>query len=68
LIDFEGQNLQEQIKGLIGEVVKATIIVRQPRVGTAIDLQRVDLKLVEIAPGEGDVSAYGMTLFDLDEH
>jgi hypothetical protein len=48
--------------------VKATIIVRQPRVGTAIDLQRVDLKLVEIAPGEGDVSAYGMTLFDLDEH
>ena len=67
LLDFEGERLQRQIEGLLGEAVEATIRVRTPRVGSSVDLERVELELLRIEAGEGDIAAYGMPLFDPTE-
>lgn len=67
LLDFEGEDLQREVERLLGEAVEARIRVRTPRVGSTVDLERVELVLLSIEAGEGDIAANGMPLFDPTE-
>ena len=63
-MNFEGAQLHERIKALIGEAVEARVVVRTPTLGSTVQLGRVALDLLDIQSGEGDIAAYGESLFD----
>lgn len=71
-IHYEGPELSAKIKeGLIGEPVEAIVRVMQPRPGSAIDADQMELSLADIYQGPTEASAYGTPveeiLHDIDE-
>jgi hypothetical protein len=67
LINFEGAELHERIKDLIGEAVEAVVVAHEPRLGTAVSLERIRPSLVRIDRGKGSPADYGFPLFELEE-
>lgn len=67
IVEFEGGDLHEEIKRLIGEPVEAEVVVSEPRLGSAVGYSRARLTLTSIIPGKGDLAEYGEPLFELDD-
>jgi hypothetical protein len=62
----DAQQLRNAIdQGLFGAAVQATLRIRRPRPGTAIDPDQIERKWISIEPGPGETSGLGMSIQDL---
>ena len=62
---YARDEVEQTIKaGLIGEPVKADILIEMPRPGASTDPENVVMEVVKIEPGPTEASRLGVPMFD----